>query len=79
MLVSGIQQSDSVIYILFHSLLNYDLLQDIEFPVLYSRILLFIHPTYTSLCLLTQTKLLIQPFLAPPIPLVNHKPVLLYL
>ena len=54
MLISAVQQSDSVIqlyiytyiYILFHILFHYDFSQDIDykwFPVLYSGTLLFIY------------------------------------
>ena len=54
MLVSGVQQSDSVIHIhtsiLFQVLSPYKLLQEywVESPVLYSRFLLIIYFIYSS-------------------------------
>ena len=60
LLISAVQQGDSVIYIYTHSFLYPFPLwfitgYGIEFPVLYSRTLLFIHPICHSLHLLTQT------------------------
>ena len=71
MLVSGIQQSDSVIHkyificihVLFHILFHYGLLQDIEY-VLYSRTSLFIYFIYSNLYLLIPNSLFI-PSLPP--------------
>ena len=56
-LVSSVQQSDSVIhiYILFQILFHYRLLQDIEYSSLcyiYSRSLLFTYFIYSSVCML---------------------------
>ena len=55
-LVSGVEQSDSVIHthisILFQILFHYRLLQSIEFPVLYSRSLLIIYFIYSSVYML---------------------------
>ena len=65
LLVSGIQQSDSTIYIPFH----YRLLQDSKhFPGLYSKSLLFIYFIYEWLS--TNPKLLIYP---SHLPLLYHK------
>ena len=49
MLISAVQQSDSVICILFHTLFHYGLSQDIEYISLCSRALLPIHPICGSL------------------------------
>ena len=55
MLASGVQQSDSVTHIhisvLFQILFPFRLLQNIEFPVLYSRSLLVIYFKYGSVCM----------------------------
>ena len=55
-LISGVQQSESVIhthiFFLFQILFPYRLLQNIEFPVLYSRSLLVIYFIYSSVCML---------------------------
>ena len=55
-LISAVQQSDSVMHICIIFSYSFPLWfitgYWIEFPVLYSRILLFIHPTYNSLHLL---------------------------
>jgi len=64
-LVSGILQSDSVIHIhiciLLENLTSYKLSQNIEFPALYSRSLLVIYLTYSSMYM--HPKLLIYPSL----------------
>ena len=55
MLISSVQQSDSVIHIYYFSYsfpLQFITGYWIQFPVLYTRFLLLIHPTYTSLYLL---------------------------
>ena len=62
-LISAVQQSDSVIHIYIYILFHYGLSQDTEFPVLYSRTLLFIPPIYNSLHLLMPHS---QPFPLPP-------------
>ena len=50
MLVSSVQQSDSVIYVLFQMIFQYRLLQDIEYySFLYSKFLLLIYLMYSSL------------------------------
>ena len=74
-LVSGIQQSDSVIHIhipiLFQILFPFRLLQNIEFPVLYSRSLLVICFKYMY-CVYVNPKLLIY-LSSQPFPFGNHK------
>ena len=54
MLVSGVQQSDSVIhtYIFFQILFSYRLLQNTEYSVLHSRSLVVIYFIYNSVYLL---------------------------
>ena len=70
MLVSGVQQSDSVIHIPisipFQILFPYRLLQDIEFPVLQSRSLWIIYliNSRTDYDLKPELKFLILPFLS---------------
>ena len=68
--------SYAYIYILFHILFHYGLLQDTEciVPVLYSRTLLFIHSICNSLHLLVPNSQSIPPPL--PFPLGNHRTVL---
>ena len=77
MLISAVQQSDSVIhiYILFHILFHYGLSQDIEYSSLcYTVGTLFIHSIYNSLHLLNPNSQSILP--SPLLPLGNHKSIL---
>ena len=76
-LISAIQQSDSVIHLyifffIFFSIVIYHGIL-IQFFVLYNRALLFIHPIYNSLYLLTSISHSNPP--PPPSPLGNHKSV----
>ena len=82
-LVSGVEQSDSVIYIiyimyiciyiyiyiLFQVLFLYRLLQNIEFPMLYGRFLLVICYIYSSVYMLIPTSW----FILAHFPFGNHK------
>ena len=74
MLVSGIQQSHSVIHtsILFQTLFPWRLLESTEFPVLYSGPLLVIYFIHSSVYLLIPKSLFIPPL---PFPFGNHKSV----
>ena len=68
-IVSNVKQSDSVIYFLV--IFSYRLLQDIYFPVLYSKSLLLIYSMYDSQCLLISfSSLSLLPF---PFPFDNPK------
>ena len=73
-LVSGVQQSDSVIYIhifiLFQifSIMVYHRILNIVLPVLYSRTLLFTHYIHNSLHLLIPNSQSISPLLPLPKP-----------
>ena len=76
-LISAIQQSDSVIHLyifffIFFSIVIYHGIL-IQFFVLYNRALLFIHPIYNSLYLLTSISHSNPP--PTPSPLGNHKSV----
>ena len=67
MLVSSVQQSDSVIYVLFQMIFQYRLLQDIEYCFfLYSKFLLLIYLMYSGLHLLITHSSFVPP---PPFPL----------
>ena len=73
MLVSGVQQSDSVIHIfirfqLFIHIGYYRILS--EFPVLYSRSLLVIFFIYSNICMLIPNSYFILPL--TPFPFGNH-------
>ena len=61
------------IHILFSILFHYDSSQNIEYSVLYSWTLVFIHSIYNSLHLLIPNFHSIPPL--PLLPLGNHKPV----
>ena len=65
-LVSGILQSDSVIHIhiciLLENLTSYKLSQNIEFPALYSRSLLVIYLTYSSMYMFIPSSWFIPPW-----------------
>ena len=62
------------IYIFFHIIVHHGLSQDSEYPVLYSRALLFIHPIYTSLLLLTPSSQSLPP--TSPLHCGHHTSVL---
>ena len=73
-LISVVQQSDSVIHIVFSYSSPLWFIAGIQFPVLYGRTLLFIHLACNSLHLLTPDSESFRPLVTHP--LGNHKSVL---